>query len=122
MGKASSCIVNVLFLDLSGCYFLFYSFFGICVTFHNKSFFWKRRNMSKRGKGVSRNDDLIVVVPSVISDSATSWIAECLAPLSLPSLGVCSNSCPLSWSCYLTISSSATLFSFCLSQHQSLSQ
>ena len=32
-----------------------------------------------------------------------------------PSLspGVCSNSCPLSQWCYLTISSSATLFSFC---------
>ena len=27
---------------------------------------------------------------------------------------VCSNSCPLSWWCYLTISSSAALFSFCL--------
>ena len=27
--------------------------------------------------------------------------------------GVCSNSCPLSWWCYLTISSSGTLFSFC---------
>ena len=27
---------------------------------------------------------------------------------------VCSSSCPLSWWCYLTISSSATLFSFCL--------
>ena len=29
-------------------------------------------------------------------------------------LPVCSNSCALSWWCYLTISSSATLFSFCL--------
>ena len=27
---------------------------------------------------------------------------------------VCSNLCPLSWCCYLTISSSAALFSFCL--------
>ena len=33
-----------------------------------------------------------------------------------PSLspGVCSDSCPLSWWCYLTISSFAALFSFCL--------
>ena len=31
-----------------------------------------------------------------------------------PFLSVCSNSCPLSWWCYLTISSSATHFSFCL--------
>ena len=30
------------------------------------------------------------------------------------SLRVCSNSCPLSWWCYLTISSSAASFSFCL--------
>ena len=29
------------------------------------------------------------------------------------SSGVCSNSCPSSWQCYLTISSSVTLFSFC---------
>ena len=38
--------------------------------------------------------------------------------------GVCSNSCPLSWWCYLTISSSATLFffSFNLRQHQDLFQ
>ena len=36
--------------------------------------------------------------------------------LPCPSLfpGVCLNSCPLTWWCYLTISSSATLFSFCL--------
>ena len=39
-----------------------------------------------------------------------------LARLPCPSLspGVCSNSCPLSWWFYLTISSSATLFSFYL--------
>ena len=38
-----------------------------------------------------------------------------LARLPHPSLfpGVCSNSCPLSQWCYLTISSSAALFSFC---------
>ena len=36
--------------------------------------------------------------------------------LPCPSLspGVCSNSCPLSWWCYLTISFSADTFSFCL--------
>ena len=38
------------------------------------------------------------------------------ARLPCPSLSprTCSNSCPLSWLCYLNISSSATLFSFCL--------
>ena len=30
------------------------------------------------------------------------------------SLGVCSNSCPLSWWCYITVSSSVALFFFCL--------
>ena len=38
------------------------------------------------------------------------------------SSGVCSNSCLLSWWCYLTISSSAAPFSFNLSQHQGLFQ
>ena len=48
--------------------------------------------------------------------------------LSRPSLspGVCSDSCPLSWWCHPTISSSAALFSFCpapsVSQHQGLFQ
>ena len=32
----------------------------------------------------------------------------------LPSPGACSNSCPLSWWCHPTISSSVTPFSFCL--------
>ena len=35
-------------------------------------------------------------------------------PCVSPTPGVYSNSCPLSWWCYLTISSSATPFSFCL--------
>ena len=41
------------------------------------------------------------------------------ARLPCPSLSprICSNSCPLSWCCYLTISSSATLVSFCLQSH-----
>ena len=39
---------------------------------------------------------------------------DCCMPGSslLHSLGVCSNSCPLSWWCYLIMSSSATPFSF----------
>ena len=42
------------------------------------------------------------------------WTAACQASLSSLSPGVCSNSCPLSRGCYLTISSSAALLSFCL--------
>ena len=57
---------------------------------------------------------LIVVVQLVrrVCFFATSWTAMLLcSPLSP---GVCSNSYPLSWWCYWTISSSATPFSFCL--------
>ena len=44
---------------------------------------------------------------------ATPWTAAHQASLSSLSPGVCSGLCPLSWWCYLTISSSAILF-FCL--------
>ena len=51
---------------------------------------------------------------------------DCRMPGShpLPSPGVCSNSCPMSWWCYLTISSFASPFSFWLQSfpHQGLSQ
>ena len=48
-----------------------------------------------------------------MSDSATSWTqhTRLLCPPRSP--GVCSNSCPLSWWYYLTISPSVAPFSFC---------
>ena len=49
----------------------------------------------------------------VISDSLWSHGLQ-HARLPCPSPRVCSNPCPLSWWCYLTISSSAALFFFCL--------
>ena len=53
----------------------------------------------------------------------TLWTAACQPSLSFTISQSCSNSCPLSWWCQPTISSSVTLFS-CphLSQHQSLFQ
>ena len=46
-----------------------------------------------------------------MSNFVTPWTTQHTSP---PSPRVCSNSCPLSWWCCLTISSSATLlFSFC---------
>ena len=45
---------------------------------------------------------------------ATPWAAACQASLSITSLGVCSNSCPLSQWCHPTISSSVIPFSSCL--------
>ena len=44
----------------------------------------------------------------------TPWTAAFQAPLILPSPRVCSNSCPVSQWCYLTISSSPAPFSFCV--------
>ena len=62
---------------------------------------------------------------SVVSDSL--WphgLQHTRLPCPSLSPGVCSNSCPLSWWCYLTTSSFASLFSFLqhLSQHQGLFQ
>ena len=52
---------------------------------------------------------------AVVSDSL--WphgLQHTRLPCPSPSPKVCSDSCPLSWWCFLTISSSAALFSFCL--------
>ena len=46
--------------------------------------------------------------------SVTPWTAACQASPSFTISPSFSDSCPLSWRCCLTISSSATLFSFCL--------
>ena len=44
---------------------------------------------------------------------ATPWTAALQTPCPSQSPRVCSSSCPLSWWCYVTISSSAIPFSFC---------
>ena len=41
----------------------------------------------------------------------TSWAAACQASLSITNSGACSDSCPLSWWCHPTISSSVVPFS-----------
>ena len=43
----------------------------------------------------------------------TPWTAACQAFLSSPAPGACSNSCPSSWWCHPTISSSIVPFSSC---------
>ena len=58
-----------------------------------------------------------VLLPSCFSRvqlCATPWTTACkfLCPPLSP--GVCSNSCPLNWWCYLTISFSVACFFFCL--------
>ena len=49
-----------------------------------------------------------------MSSSVTSWTAARQASLYFTISWSCSDPGPLSWWCYLTILSSATLFSFCL--------
>ena len=58
----------------------------------------------------------VVVVQSLshVQLFVTPWTAAYHASLSFTSPRVCSNSCPLSWWCYLTISPSAAPFSLCL--------
>ena len=51
---------------------------------------------------------------SVTSDAMTPWTAALQASLSSPSPGTHSNSCPLSWWCHSTSSSSVIPFSSCL--------
>ena len=56
---------------------------------------------------------IIVIVHSVASDSATPWTAAHQVSLSFLPPGACLNSCPLSWWCHPSISSSAVPFSSC---------
>ena len=61
--------------------------------------------------------DFIRIVVQLLSRVwlfVTRWTAALQAPCPLPSPEVCSHSWPLSWWCYLTISSSVAPFSFCL--------
>ena len=65
----------------------------------------------------SPNPYISVVVVLLLSCAwlfETPWTAAYQASLSSLSPGICSNSCPLSQWCHLTISSSASHFSFCL--------
>ena len=75
-------------------------------------------NDLKGSEGIQKqrksNQETVVQSLSCVWLFATPWTAACQAPLFSTIPQVCSNSCPLSWWYYLTISSSATPFSFCL--------
>ena len=62
------------------------------------------------GKGISQSIQSL----SHVWLFATPWTTACRAFLSITSSWTCSNSCPLSWWCYSTISSSIVPFSSCL--------
>ena len=59
-------------------------------------------------------DDILLVVIQLLSHVWSHGLKHTRLPCPSLSSQVCSDSCPLSWWCYLTISSSAALFSFCL--------
>ena len=52
-------------------------------------------------------------VTKLCPDFVNPWTKRARLPCPSLSPRVCSNSCPLSWLCYLTISFSSTSFSFC---------
>ena len=59
--------------------------------------------------------DLLLFSRSAVSDSLwPRWLQHARIPCPSLSPRICSNSCPLSWWCYLTISSLMATFSSCL--------
>ena len=92
-------------------------------------YYFSRENLLLLGQSTQRASSITLVTRSHLSNSHKS---SCSGAKSYPTLcdpcelqhtrllcpplspRVCSNSCPLSQCCYLTISSSAALFSFCL--------
>ena len=64
------------------------------------------------GLPISMSKD-VVAVQSLSCDSASPWLQHSRLLCPPRSSAVCSSSCPLSLSSYLTISSSAAPFSFC---------
>ena len=66
------------------------------------------------GRKAMTNLVVVVQLPSHGQLFVTPWTAECQVLLSLPSPKVCPSFCPLNLCCHPTISSSVTLFSFCL--------
>ena len=72
--------------------------------------------MNKEGNK-NHSDNLIacsVQFSPVAQSCLTPWTETCQASLSITTPGACSNSCPLSWWCYPTISFYVVLFSSCL--------
>ena len=63
---------------------------------------------------ISHANSLVQFIHSVVSDSLQPHgLQHARPPCPSPTPGACSNSCPLSWWCHPTISSSVIPFSFC---------
>ena len=74
---------------------------------------WVRDVVIIKWTSLVQHPSLVVQLLSHVWLFETPWTSACQASLSFTSW-VCSDSYPLNQWCYLTISSSATLFSFCL--------
>ena len=61
----------------------------------------------------NKSNNIVVQSLSCVQIFAIPQTAASQAPCPSPSPRVCLNSCQLNWWCYLTISSSATPFTFC---------
>ena len=70
---------------------------------------WTELNICRLGEKVYSPS--VQFSHSVESDSAAPWTAACQASLSITNSQTCSNSCPSSWWCHPTISSSVVPFS-----------
>ena len=79
-------------------------------------YFSPHQHVESRDKGLNYDSTTFIVLqsPSCIWLFSTSWTEASRLPCPSLSHRVYSNSCPLSWWCYITISSSASFFSFCL--------
>ena len=95
-------------------------FVGQCYFSHNKVFLiatemiycWiESINRSRKQSWVTFSS---VRLLSHVQHFATSWTAAIQASLSITNSRACSNSCPSSWWCHPTISSSVIPFSSCL--------
>ena len=101
-----------------------------CPSSHHNVHIPTRKQRKKKGKGTSplfkgiaRNLNLSLLLQSHSVQFSHSVMSDSLQPHGLqyarppcpsPTPGAYSNSCPLSWWCHLTISSSVIPFSSCL--------
>ena len=83
---------------------------AVCRDVHRPEDCQTEWNKSEREKQISYIKTCILFTRSVVSDSASLWKLACPSPTPR----ACSNSCPSSWWCHPTISSSVIPFSSCL--------
>ena len=100
--------------------------FSFCLqSFSALGSFSMSQLFASGGQSIDASDSasVLLINSGMLSDSLwPHWLqnARPPCPLHTPVSGVHPSSCPLNWWCYLTISSSATLFSICLQSFPAL--